>query len=56
MKETMEHCDDKPCTIVITWVREHCDESPWSIVIKSDKEPCDDMGRELCDDRGHGAL
>ena len=28
----------------------------WSIVIKGDKEHYDDMGRELCDDSGHGVL
>ena len=42
--------------IVMTRILEHCDERAWSIVIKGDKEHCDDMGRELCDDRGHGAL
>ena len=35
---------------------EHCDERAWSIVIKGYKEHCDDMGRELCDDSGHGVL
>ena len=40
----------------MTRILEHCDERAWSIVIKVDKEHCDDMGRELCDDRGHGAL
>ena len=35
---------------------EHCDERAFSIVIKGDKEHCDDMGRELCDDSGHGVL
>ena len=42
--------------IAMTRILEHCDEMSWSIVIKVDKEHCDDMGRELCDDRGHGAL
>ena len=42
--------------IVMTRFQEHCDESAWSIVIKGDKEHCDDMGRELCDDSGHGVL
>ena len=48
----------------MTWSRniamarflEHCDERAWSIVIKGDKEHYDDMGRELCDDSGHGVL
>ena len=48
----------------MTWSRniamkrflEHCDERAWSIVIKGDKEDYDDMGRELCDDSGHGVL
>ena len=42
--------------IGMTRIREHCDERAWSGVIKGDKEHCDDMGRELCDDRAHGAL
>ena len=42
--------------IAMTSILEHCDESAWSLVIKGDKEHCDGMGRELCDDRGHGAL
>ena len=42
--------------IVMTRILEHCDERAWIIVIKGDKEHCDGMGRELCDDRGHGAL
>ena len=42
--------------IVMTRILEHCEERSWSIVIKRDKEHCDDMGRELFDDRGHGAL
>ena len=42
--------------IAMPRILEHWDERPWSIVIKGDKEHCDDMGRELCDDRGHGAL
>ena len=42
--------------IVMTRILEHCDEMAWSIVIKGDKEHCDYMGRELCDDRHHGAL
>ena len=25
-------------------------------MIKGDKEHCDDMGREFCDDSGHGVL
>ena len=41
--------------IAMTRFLEHCDESAWSIVIKGDKEHCD-MGRELCDDSGHGVL
>ena len=35
---------------------EHSDVRAWSILIKDDKEHCDDMGRELCDDSGHGVL
>ena len=42
--------------IAMTRNLEHCDERAWSIVIKGDKEHFDDMGREICDDRGHGAL
>ena len=42
--------------IAMTRFLEHCDERAWSIVIKGDKEHCDDMGRELCDDCGHGVL
>ena len=42
--------------IVMTRILEHIDERAWNIVIKGDKEHCDDMGRDLCDDRGHGAL
>ncbi len=42
--------------IAMTRILEHCDERAWSIVIKGDKEHWDDMGRELYDDRGHGAL
>ena len=42
--------------IVMRRIPEHCDERAWSIVIKGDKEHCDDMGRELCDDSGHGVL
>ena len=42
--------------MVMTRILEHCDEWAWSIVIKGDKEHCDDMGRELCDDSGHGVL
>ena len=42
--------------IAMTRILEHCDEMAWSIVIKGDKEHCTDMGRERCDDRGHGAL
>ena len=42
--------------IAMTRILEHFDERAWSIVIKGDKEHCDDMGRELCDERGHGAL
>ena len=41
---------------VMTRIPEHCEESAQIIVIKGDKEDWDDMGRELCDDRGHGAL
>ena len=40
----------------MTGIMEHCEERAWSIVIKGDKEHCDDMGRELCDDSGHGVL
>ena len=43
-------------SMAITRILEHCDESAWSIVFKGDKEHCDDMGRELCDDMGHGTL
>ena len=42
--------------IAMTRFLEHCDERAWSIVIKGDKEHCDDMGRELCDETGHGVL
>ena len=35
---------------------EHCGERVWSTVIKGDKEHSDDMGRELCDETGHGVL
>ena len=42
--------------IAMRRILQHCDERAWSIVIKGDKKHCDDMGREICDDRGHGAL
>ena len=42
--------------IAMTRFLEHCDERAWSIVIKGDKEHLDDMGRELCDNSGHGVL
>ena len=42
--------------IGMTRIMEHCGERGWSIVIKGDKELCDDMGRELCDETGHGVL
>ena len=42
--------------IAMTRFMEHCDERVWSIVIKGEKEDCDDMGRELCDETGHGVL
>ena len=42
--------------IAITRFLVHCGERAWSIVIKGDKEHCDDMGRELCDETGHGVL
>ena len=42
--------------IVMRIILEHCDERAWSFVIKGDMEHCDDMGRELCDDSGHGVL
>ena len=42
--------------IAMTRILEHCDERAWNIVIKGDKEHSDHMGRELCDDRGHGEL
>ena len=42
--------------IAMTRFLEDCDERAWSIVIKVDKEHYDDMGRELCDDNGHGAM
>ena len=42
--------------IAMTIFLEHYDERAFSIVIKGDKEHCDDMGRELCDDSGHGVL
>ena len=42
--------------IVMTRFLEQCDEMVWSIVIKGDKVHFDDIGRELCDDSGHGVL
>ena len=42
--------------IAMTRFLEHCCERVSGIVIKGDKEHCDDMGRELCDDSGHGVL
>ena len=42
--------------IAMTRFLEHCNERAWSTVIKGDKEHCDDIGRELCDDSGHGVL
>ena len=42
--------------IAMTRILVLCDERAGSIVIKGEKDHCDDMGRELCDDRGGGAL
>ena len=42
--------------IAMTRFLEHCGERVWTIVIKGDKELCDDMGRETCDETGHGVL
>ena len=42
--------------ITMRRILERSDERSWSILIKGDREHCDDIGRELCDDRGHGAL
>ena len=42
--------------IAMRRILELSDERACSIVIIVDKEHCDDMGRELCDDSGHGGL